>query len=123
MTVILAIVMLVGQVGTVQEGGDANFANPSHGSDYLAMRLPRGTIVTITGAGGSWTAPTTDYGPVLATGDIADIALVKFARICGWTIAHARLMGECSVTVEYGGPRLPETDVAYWTWPNGRGPR
>jgi hypothetical protein len=90
--------------------GTANFARPSHGADYLAMRLPRGTVVTICGAGGCWVGVVNDFGPVEATGDIADIALVKFARICGWSIATARRMGECVVTVTRGGPDLPATD-------------
>jgi hypothetical protein len=118
-TILLALALLVGQVGTVQESGTANYASPSHGSSYLAMRLPRGTAVTICGAGGCWNARVNDYGPVLSTGDIADIALVRFARICGYSIAEAKQRGECSVTAEYGGTiPLPQTDtapdLAYW---------
>jgi hypothetical protein len=114
---LLALALALGQVGTVAIGGDANYANPSHGSHYLAMRLPRGTVVTICGAGGCWRdAVVNDYGPVVATGDIADIALVQFAKVCGWSIAEAKRRGECSVTVEYGGTiRLPETDTAPWS--------
>lgn len=104
-------------VGTVMVAGQANFANPSHGSDYLAMRLPRGTVVQLCGAGGCWTGTVNDYGPVEATGDIADIALVRFAHVCGYSIAEAKLRGECAVTAEYGWT-LPPTDTApdwaYW---------
>jgi hypothetical protein len=118
-TILLALAMLVGQVGTVQESGTANYASPSHGSNYLAMRLPRGTSVRICGAGGCWNGVVNDYGPVLSTGDIADIALVKFAHVCGYTIPEAKRRGECSVTAEYGGTiPLPPTDTApdwaYW---------
>lgn len=121
--ILLSLAIALGQVGSVAIGGSANYANPSHGPEYLAMRLPRGTVVTITGAGGTWTTAVTDYGPVEATGDIADIALVQFARICGWTVAEARQRGECFVQVEYGSVPLPATDVAsWWSWPGG-GPR
>lgn len=92
--------------------GRANYATCC-GSRYLAMRLDRGTLVRITGAGGSWTTRTTDYGPAKRTGDIADIALGRFAEVCGWSVAHARRMGECDVTVELLGEiELPETDTA-----------
>lgn len=94
--------------------GQANYATRSHGDHYLAMRLPRGTVVTICGAGGCWRdAVVNDFGPVKATGDIADIALVQFAHVCGWTIAKARRMGECRVTVTRGALiPLPQTDTA-----------
>lgn len=124
LTLLLAALIALGSVGSVAEAGSANFANPSHGSNYLAMRLPRGTVVTICGAGGCWhNAVVNDYGPVEATGDIADIALVKFAHVCGWSIAKARQMGECVVSVEYGAIALPPTSTAdAWTFPRG-GPR
>lgn len=115
MTLAILLVVLAtafGQVGTPLIGGRANYANPSHGSDYLAMRLDRGTVVRICGAGDCWTTKTTDYGPAKRTGDIADIALVQFARICGWSVAHARRMGECDVEIEIlGDIKLPETST------------
>lgn len=94
------------------QAGRANYANPSHGPDYLAIRADRGTLVRICGAGACWVTRSTDYGPDKDTGDIADIALVQFARICGWTIEHARRMGECDVTVErLGDIKPPETST------------
>ncbi len=119
MSFVLAIVMLAGQVGTPMYSGDANYANESHGSDYLAMRLPRGTIVNICGQGGCWdNARVNDFGPVESTGDIADIALVRFAHICGYTLDEARIRGECPIVVEELGIPLPPTDtsrdLAYW---------
>jgi hypothetical protein len=112
---ILALASLLpaqGAIGPPLIAGQANFADPSHGSGYLAMRLPRGTHVRITGAGGSVLMTVNDYGPVEATGDIADIALVRFARICGWTVAEAKRRGECAVEVEVGVRiALPATDT------------
>ncbi len=117
---LLALVLFVGQVGTVQISGDANFAAASHGSSYLAMRLPHGTIVTLCGAGGCRTLAVSDYGPVPSTGDIADIALVVFAHVCGYTIAEAKRRGECVVTVELlGDVPLPPTDTEMWAQPWG----
>ena len=115
LTLILALslaapVQLAPPLEVVQ--GVANFAEPGHGSDYLAMRLDRGTRVRITGAGGSWTTRTTDYGPAKRTGDIADIALVRFADICGWSVAVARQRGECYVSVTIlSDVELPATDT------------
>lgn len=92
--------MHLGNVGTPLIAGQANYADPSHGSGYLAMRLARGTHVRICGAGGCTTMTVNDYGPVEATGDIADIALVRFAKVCGYTIPEAKRRGECAVEVE-----------------------
>jgi hypothetical protein len=97
---VCAVLLLLGQLGTPLIAGQANYADPSHGSSYLAMRLPRGTHVRITGAGGSVLMTVNDYGPVEATGDIADIALVRFAKVCGYTIPEAKRRGECAVEVE-----------------------
>lgn len=100
-----------GEIGTVIESGRANYATIG-GPNYLAIRSPRGTTVKICGAGGCDTMVSTDYGPAKRTGDIADIALGRFARICGWSVEKARAMGECDVTIEYLGKiRLPETDT------------
>jgi hypothetical protein len=91
--------------------GVANFADPSHGIDYLAMRLPRGTDVRICGDGGCLSMTVNDYGPAKSTGDIADIALVRFAAVCDYTIEQARRMGECEVVISYGARELPPTDI------------
>jgi hypothetical protein len=48
-----------------------------------AMRLPRGTIVVICGAGGCIERVVTDYGPATGTGRIIDMYRPDFFRICG----------------------------------------
>ena len=94
-----------------QSKGTANYATIG-GPRYLAIRAKRGTLVRITGPGGEWVTRSTDYGPAKGTGDIADIALGEFARLCGWTVEFAREMGECEVTIErLGDIALPETDT------------
>jgi hypothetical protein len=111
----LLFVLIIGlqaQLGTPLIAGDANFADPSHGGGYLAMRLDHGTVVRICGNGGCKEMVVTDYGPVEATGDIADIALVRFASVCGYTIEEARIRGECEVEVEIlDAITLPPTDT------------
>jgi hypothetical protein len=60
-----------------------------------AMRLPRGTIVIICGAGGCIERTITDYGPVAGSDRIADLYVGDFFEICGcpsWS-------GETQVTV------------------------
>jgi hypothetical protein len=58
--------------------GDATFYD--HGT--TAMRLPRGTVVIICGAGGCIERTVTDYGPV-APGRIVDLYRPDFFEICG----------------------------------------
>jgi hypothetical protein len=48
-----------------------------------AMRLPRGTIVRICGAGGCIERTITDYGPAKGTDRIIDMYRPDFFRICG----------------------------------------
>jgi hypothetical protein len=48
-----------------------------------AMRLPRGTIIRICGAGGCIERTVTDYGPAKGTGRIIDMYRPDFFRICG----------------------------------------
>ena len=93
--------------------GLAGWAVPSLGRDYLAMRLPRGTIVTICGPGGCWRhARVNDYGPSkrLHPDRIADVALHHWEDICG----VPKSMGLCNATatIEKRGasPTLPPTD-------------
>lgn len=60
-----------------------------------AMRLPRGTVVIICGAGGCVERTINDYGPVAGTDRIADLYVKDFFDICGcpsWS-------GETTVTV------------------------
>jgi hypothetical protein len=89
--------------------GDANQATLSHGRDYLAMRLPRGTVVDIVGPGGKWLgAKVNDYGPKRSTGDIADIGIIHWREVCG--LPDYR--GECVVAVTiHGKLQLPATDT------------
>lgn len=95
--------------------GRANYADPSFGADYLAIRAELGTRVRICGAGGCERMTSTDVGPKRSTGDIADIGLATFAKICGWSIAKAERMGECDVSIEFleagPAPTLPATDT------------
>jgi len=86
--------------GTIS--GNAGYAVPALGSAYLAMRLPRGTLVTITGPGGSWTARVTDYGPSswIRPPRVADIALGHWLTICGKPASA----GLCAVRVQLGAP-------------------
>lgn len=58
--------------------GDATFYD--HGT--TAMRLPRGTVVIICGAGGCIERTVTDYGPT-APGRIVDLYRPDFFEICG----------------------------------------
>ena len=60
-----------------------------------AMRLPRGTLVIICGAGGCIERTITDYGPMAGSDRIADLYVEDFFEICGcpgWS-------GETQVTV------------------------
>jgi len=48
-----------------------------------AMRLPRGTVIRICGAGGCIERTVTDYGPRAGTGRIIDMDRPDFFEICG----------------------------------------
>ncbi|HET9851454.1 MAG TPA: hypothetical protein VFP56_02990 [Candidatus Limnocylindrales bacterium] len=48
-----------------------------------AMRLPRGTVIVICGAGGCIERVVNDYGPAKSTGRIIDMYRPDFFRICG----------------------------------------
>lgn len=48
-----------------------------------AMRIPRGTIIRICGAGGCIQRTVTDYGPKAGTSRIIDMYRPDFFRICG----------------------------------------
>lgn len=101
-----------GAVGTAIIAGRANYADEALGPRYLAIRSDRGTRVEVCGAGGCWRTHSTDYGPDIDTGDIADIAFVHFLEVCGYTRDEARTYGECDVMIEYlGDIDLPPTDM------------
>jgi hypothetical protein len=48
-----------------------------------AMRLPRGTVVRVCGAGGCIERVINDYGPVAGSGRIIDLYKPDFFKICG----------------------------------------
>jgi hypothetical protein len=52
-----------------------------HGT--TAMRLPRGTVIRICGAGGCIERTVTDYGPTQRSGRIIDMYRPDFFEICG----------------------------------------
>ena len=88
--------------------GNAGWAVPSLGASYLAVRLPRGTVVTITGPGGTWTTRTTDYGPSsrIKPSRVVDIAVGHWREVCGLSPSR----GLCRVTI-VRTPMAPATDV------------
>ena len=89
--------------------GIASWVAPRYGKGYLAMRLPKGTHVTLSGPGGTWEAVVNDYGPAKRTGRIADIAVGRWEDICG----VPRSLGLCRVTAvitKRAAIALPETD-------------
>lgn len=104
------------RIGTVLIEGKASWMPAKYGSGYLAMRIPRGTRVTLCGNGGCWTTRVNDYGPSkrIHPDRIADIAVGQWERICGLD----RSAGLCRITAEYGGkvreqkpnPTGPPTD-------------
>lgn len=59
--------------------GSASF----YDNGTTAMRLPRGTVVVICGAGGCIERTVTDYGPSAKGGRIIDLYRPDFFRICG----------------------------------------
>ena len=93
--------------------GNAGWAVPSLGSDYLALREPLGTVARICGPGGCWTGTTTDYGPSsrIVPPRVADIAVAHWESVCGVD----RRYGLCPVTVtilrRLPIPLAPSTDV------------
>jgi len=48
-----------------------------------AMRLPRGTVIRVCGAGGCLERVVNDYGPVAGTNRIIDLYKPDFFKICG----------------------------------------
>lgn len=91
----------------VESVGYAGWATRSLGPRYLAMRLPRGTWVTIC-AVECWTTRTTDYGPSsrIVPNRVADIAVGQWERVCGLPASR----GLCLVTVALA-LAAPETDI------------
>lgn len=86
----------------VTRTGTLAFAEESYGPDYLAVPIGPGHLVEVCGPGGCETLVSTDAGPnreMLALGRIADLAIVRFAHVCGFSdIDEARLRGLCSAT-------------------------
>jgi hypothetical protein len=89
-----------------------NISYATLGPDYLAVRAPRGTLVTIC-AKTCQTLRSTDYGPSsrIRPARIADLALNRWLKVCG---AATAAIGLCFGTVSFGGPAptAPPTDVA-----------
>jgi hypothetical protein len=91
--------------------GKLGYALPSHGSRYLAIRWPRGTVATLCGPADCVTRTSTDFGPVRSlweAGRLADLSAVDWQRVCGAPLRF----GLCSGTLLIvSRPRaLPETD-------------
>jgi hypothetical protein len=91
--------------------GIASWMPAKYGRDYLAMRLPKGTVVTICGPGGCWrNAVVMDYGPSgrIHPDRIADIAVGRWESICG----VPKELGLCPVSVDVvRRVPLPETST------------
>lgn len=94
--------------------GNISYADPALGPDYLAVRAPVGTLVTVC-AKTCETLRSTDYGPSsrIRPARIADLALGRWLRVCGVSAAA----GLCRGTVTFGAaagpiPTAPPTDVA-----------
>jgi hypothetical protein len=88
--------------------GNAGWAVASLGASYLAVRLPRGTLVSVCGPGDCWTTRTTDYGPSsrITPPRVADIAVGQWQRVCGMSPSR----GLCRVTI-VRTPMGPATDL------------
>jgi hypothetical protein len=86
----------------VTRSGILAFADESFGPDYLAIPAGPGHRVEICGPGGCETLTSTDAGPdaaALARGRIADLALVRFAHVCGFSgVDETRRRGLCQAT-------------------------
>lgn len=84
--------------------GNISYADPALGPDYLAVRAPVGTVVTIC-AKTCETLRSTDYGPSsrIRPARIADLALGRWLRVCGVTAAT----GLCRGTVTFGAVAGP----------------
>lgn len=90
--------------------GIVGYATRAYGPEYLAMRLPRGTIVHVCGPAGCVTATVNDYGPSrrLHPDRIADLSWVDFGRVCG---SHAQGLCPARATVVTGPIKPPATDT------------
>jgi hypothetical protein len=103
-------------VGTAAQAGRASFVSAKYGPRYLALPdAPRGTLVRVTGPGGSVRRVSTDVGPDQGVfpDRVADLSYSDFEVVCG-PRAHERGLGTCAVTVEWIGGRTltpPPTDT------------
>ena len=96
-------------IGTVLIGGRASWVRPSLGDRYLAMRLPKGTVVRICGGRGCVVRIVNDYGPSskIRPRRIADLSRADFVTVCGDPI-----LGTCKVSAELlESIELPATDT------------
>ena len=86
------------------------FANPSHGSRYLATPERVGTRVRVCGPLGCRTLITNDVGPVLSlqrAGRLGDLSAVLFVALCG-DLSRGLCAGSYAVLPAL--PPLPATD-------------
>ena len=91
------------------ERGWISWAEPEHGGDYLAARLPRGTLVQLC-ARTCIVRRTTDFGPHagIRPNRIADLAVLDWEVLCGLP----RERGVCPGTIEVlASITLPATDT------------
>jgi hypothetical protein len=124
-TILLALAMLVGQVGTVLVGGTATWycgngsaCTTGYGPGDAVAAIDTGTgfhkgeRVLVTGAAGSRVVRIVDVCACRGS-RIIDLTSGMFVAIVG-----PLSQGTGQVTVE-GLPELPPTDVEYWSWPGG----
>lgn len=82
-------------VGSVAKPPRYSFSGVATFYDHgtTALRLPRGTLVVICGAGGCIQRIVTDYGPVAGTDRVADLFRADFFQICGcpWYAGETRV--------------------------------
>jgi hypothetical protein len=101
------------RIGRPMIGGWISYADRQHGRFYLAMRLPRGTVVRICGPGGCLRRVVNDYGPKASIRPIriADVSYLDWLFICG---QKSHLHGKCrgSAIIFEKAPQLPATDTA-----------
>jgi hypothetical protein len=101
-----------GAASAVSYTGKLGYALPSHGSRYLAIRWPRGTVATLCGPADCVTRVSTDFGPVRSlweAGRLADLSAVDWQRVCGVDLRYGLCQGTLLIVSR---PRaLPETST------------
>lgn len=100
------------QVARPVMGGGIGYAVPSLGRYYLAMRLPRGTLVRICGPGGCLKRTVTDYGPSrkIRPTRLADASYQDWLVICGQR-THRKGLCQGHAIIFDRLPKPPATDT------------